>query len=146
MSSRVNEVNGENLQDPQSKILATPMSRPTCQRMRYDRACCGLVRRVADARHRAAPHAVRHRCECTSSRSVIKTTICTLQLRSLTSLGLEPRTSALNMTLPAAGGRLAIDICRPRPSCRLQQTSCTSLRLSIDGTDRQTDGRTPCSS
>jgi len=25
MSSRVNEVNGENLQDPQSKILATPM-------------------------------------------------------------------------------------------------------------------------
>ena len=25
----------------------------------------------------------------------------------------------------------------------LQQTSCTSLLLSIDGTDRQTDGRTP---
>jgi len=26
MSSRVNEVNGENLQDPQSEILATPMN------------------------------------------------------------------------------------------------------------------------
>ena len=26
MSSRVNEVDGENLQDPQSKFLATPMN------------------------------------------------------------------------------------------------------------------------
>ena len=55
----------------------------------------------------------------------------------------ELRTSALNMTLPA----LLQSACTAYTSCRSgahaqQQTSCTPLLPSIDGTDRRTDGRT----
>ena len=53
----------------------------------------------------------------------------------------EPRTSALNMTLPAVELWPVADILRYLlPAHELQQTSCTSLLLSIDGTHRQTDG------
>jgi len=50
----------------------------------------------------------------------------------------ESRTSALNMTLSAVElwRRRRIGWYRPPPP-ELQLTSCTSLRLSIDGTDRQ---------
>ena len=63
---------------------------------------------------------------------------------------LEPRPSALNITLPAIATKrgclqLSIDISFPLGA--LQQTRRTPLLLSIDGTyrqtDRQTDGRTP---
>ena len=56
----------------------------------------------------------------------------------------DPRTSALNMTLPAEK-RSATGSYRsayPTPAPGLRQTTCTSLPLSIDGTQRQTDGRT----
>jgi len=54
----------------------------------------------------------------------------------------EPRTSALNMTLPArcCAAAQAANIDRYLPTASgLQQTSRTSLLLSIDGTDGQTD-------
>jgi len=60
----------------------------------------------------------------------------------------QPPTSAVSTTLPAfaADRRAAAAAARWRPiSCQRgaqQQTRCTQL-LSIDGTDRQTDGRTP---
>ena len=37
--------------------------------------------------------------------------------------------------------QLSIDISRPQGA--QQQTNCTPLQLSIDGTDGRTDGRTP---
>jgi len=64
----------------------------------------------------------------------------------------EPRTSALNMTLPAAAARAHAAIGTRRSSCRSisaararaqQQTSRTALSLSIDGTDRRRSGQTP---
>ena len=67
----------------------------------------------------------------------------------------EPRTSAHHMTLPAAErgpwrqtssySRYAAPSAINRyvtPAPGLQQTSCTSLLLSIDGTDRQAGGHT----
>jgi len=67
---------------------------------------------------------------------------------------IEPRTSALNMTLPAAAAQAPADIdrypVRGAGRCRLisaararaqQQIICTPLLLSIDGTDGRTDTR-----
>ena len=60
---------------------------------------------------------------------------------------LLPRIAAL--TLPAALapaadiGRQSVRGARRYMPPALQQTSCTSLPLSIDGTDRRTDRRTP---
>ena len=48
MSSRVKEVNGENLQDPQSKILATPML-SYCRRFKL--SCishCSIIKNAAN--------------------------------------------------------------------------------------------------
>ena len=60
----------------------------------------------------------------------------------------EPRTSALNMTLPVAAARAPATIDRYLLSAlELQQTivyvCSTSLQLPIDGTGRRTDRRTP---
>jgi len=53
-------------------------------------------------------------------------------------MSVEPRTSALNMTLPAAGARApAVIDAYLLPAPRLQQAA------DIDRRDRQTDGRTP---
>jgi len=81
---------------------------------------------------------------------------CVRGLTKYKKVCVEPHTSALNMTLPAAQlwrrPQKSIDSWYAAPAAvdqyllpvpELQQTSCTSLQLSIDGTDRQMDGRTP---
>jgi len=53
-----------------------------------------------------------------------------------------PRITSL--TLPAAELATAADSDRCLPAApRLRQTSCMSLLLTVDGTDRRTDRRTP---
>ena len=54
-------------------------------------------------------------------------------------VSVEPRPSALNMTLPAFAAVLSADIDRRLVQ---QQTTRTPLLLSLDGTDGRTDGRT----
>ena len=60
---------------------------------------------------------------------------------------IEPRPSVLNITLPAFAAQRRclqqISTDTRYAASAQQQTSRASLLLSIDGTDRQTDGRTP---
>ena len=78
---------------------------------------------------------------------------CWLSLTSLKQVCIQPATAAVNVTLSALaaaapllllGARrppLSIDISHTRDA--RQQIRRTPLLLSIDGTDKQTDGRTP---
>jgi len=78
---------------------------------------------------------------------------CWLSLTSLKQVCIQPATAAVNVTLSALaaaapllllGARrppLSIDISHTRDA--RQQIRRTPLLLSVDGTDRQTDGRTP---
>jgi len=79
---------------------------------------------------------LRTKCTC---KIVVKTQ--NFKWRRIKQVGVDPRTSDLNMTLPTARACAAFidrSICAARARAQ-QQTSCTSLLLSFDGTDRRKD-------